>query len=124
MTPTLSQSARNRPRGLGTRDFDRIYRGPAQRQRSAHFLVVARRTASGHSRWGISVQARLGTAVVRNRVKRRVREILRQAEPQLPAGWDVAVQPRTAAVARADFGALARELETLLAVTLRPEEKA
>lgn len=116
--------------GLGTRDFDQIYRAPSRRQRSRRFLVVARRQGpdrggrARQTRWGISVKAHLGGAVVRNRIKRRVRAILRRAQEGVPAGWDLVVQPRTAEVARAEFAALTRELEALLAAALGPKEKA
>ena len=126
MTPVFSQPARPATTGLSTRDFDRIYRAPARRQQSQHFLVVARPRTSwaGPTRWGVSVKARLGTAVLRNRVKRRLREILRRAQAQLPPGWDVVVQPRTSNVATTDFSALSRELEALLAAALGRNEKA
>jgi len=122
----FSQPARPATTGLSTRDFDRIYRAPARRQLSQRFLVVARPRTSGAgpTRWGVSVKARLGTAVLRNRVKRRLREILRHAQAQLPAGWDVVVQPRTSNVATTDFSALSRELEALLAAALGRNEKA
>jgi ribonuclease P protein component len=121
-----SESSPPATTGLATRDFDRIYRAPARRQQSERFLVLARpRTGgAGATRWGISVKARLGTAVVRNRVKRRLREILRRAQPQLPSGWDVVVQPRTGQVATAEFSALSRELEALLAAALGRSDKA
>jgi len=126
VTPVFSQPARPATTGLSTRDFDRIYRAPARRQLSQRFLVVARPRTSGAgpTRWGVSVKARLGTAVLRNRVKRRLREILRHAQAQLPAGWDVVVQPRTSNVATTDFSALSRELEALLAAALERNEKA
>lgn len=54
--------------------------------------------------------------MLRNRVKRRLREILRRAP--LPPGWDVVVQPRDATVATADFAALRRELTGLVEKTL------
>lgn len=69
------------------------------------------------ARWGISVKSRLGGAVLRNRVKRRLREILRRSP--LRRGWDVVVQPRTAEVARADFTPLAQELTAVLDRTLQ-----
>lgn len=106
-----SRSAR-----LRTRDFDRIHRQPARRERSRRFQVLARPNGLERTRWGISVKARLGNAVTRNRVKRRLREMLRRLA--LPAGWDLVVQPRDARVAAADFGELSRELESLLARTL------
>jgi len=107
---------------LRTSDFDRIYRGPSRRQRSERFLVLAQENGRGETRWGISVKSRLGGAVVRNRMKRRLREILRRAG--LPDGWDIVVQPRTARVASDDFEGLRRELTSLLARALKePETK-
>jgi len=105
---------------LRTSDFDRLYRGPSRRQRSERFLVLAQANRRGETRWGISVKTRLGGAVVRNRMKRRLREILRGAG--LPGGWDIVVQPRTARVASDAFEDLRRELTTLLERTLRAEE--
>jgi ribonuclease P protein component len=105
---------------LATRDFDRVYREPARRLRSGHFLVLARRRKEGAARWGISVKARLGGAVLRNRIKRRLREILRGCA--LPPAWDVVIQPQSAAVAAADFAALRNELEELFRAAL--SEKA
>jgi len=113
--------ARKRKTGLATRDFDRVYRDPARRLRSRHFLVLARRrddALTGAARWGISVKARLGGAVVRNRIKRRLREILRACN--LPPAWDIVVQPLSAAVASIDFTALRRELEKLLRAVPAP----
>lgn len=114
----VPQPASSPGTGLRTRDYDRVYRQPARRQGSKHFLVVARRNERGQTRWGISVKVRLGGAVVRNRLRRRLREMLRRAQQRLPAGWDVVVQPRRSEVASADFAALRRELEVLLEKTL------
>lgn len=125
MTPAFPHSTRPATTGLATRDFDRIYRAPTRRRQSERFLVVARPRTSGAgaTRWGISVKARLGSAVLRNRVKRRLREILRRAQEALPPGWDVVVQPRTSKVATADFADLSRELQALLAAALGQNEK-
>ena len=106
---------------LRTSDFDRLYRGASRRQRSERFLVLAQPSQRGETRWGISVKSRLGGAVVRNRMKRRVREILRRAE--LPNGWDIVVQPRTARVASDNFEELRRELTSLLARVVKENEK-
>jgi len=95
------------------RDFERVYRQGA-RLTSPHFLVVARPNGLECSRFGISVKARLGNAVVRNRIKRRVREILRRVHARVPAGWDVVVEPRQGEVARSKFAPLAAELTELV----------
>ncbi|MGH9787270.1 MAG: ribonuclease P protein component, partial [Candidatus Acidiferrales bacterium] len=72
---------------------------------------------------GLSVKARLGGAVTRNRIKRRLREILRGVRRGGP-GWDIAVQPLTAEVATADFAALREELRGLLERALRPQKSS
>jgi len=64
------------------------------------------------SRYGISVSKRIGKAVVRNKVKRRLREILR--EVPLRPGWDIVVIARPAA-ASAEYASLKRAIEDLLA---------
>jgi ribonuclease P protein component len=61
------------------------------------------------SRLGITVPARLGKAVLRNRLKRRLREAFRLNRSALPGGWDILVNPREA-VATVPFPALVREL--------------
>jgi ribonuclease P protein component len=63
------------------------------------------------SRYGISVSKRIGKAVVRNRVKRRLREILRIVP--LKPGWDIVFIARPAA-ASADYAGLKRATEGLL----------
>lgn len=50
--------------------------------------------ASG-SRLGLSVSRRVGNAVVRNRWKRRLRDVFRRLRPQLPAGLDLVVVVRS-----------------------------
>ncbi|PYV11712.1 MAG: ribonuclease P protein component [Acidobacteria bacterium] len=54
------------------------------------------------SRLGITASGRLGGAVVRNRVKRRLREVFRLNRANIPGGWDVVLNPREA-VAKVPF---------------------
>ncbi len=110
---------------LRTRDFERVYR-QGRRRRSPHFVLIATPNQLHRTRFGLSVQARLGGAVVRNRIKRRVREILRRHRLEKPrahaaseaTGWDVVVQPLSAEVAAADFAALSEELTRLVETSL------
>ena len=79
------------------------------REKSSTKAQVARNT----SRFGISVKKALGGAVVRNRIKRRIREILRRNRMEIPTGWDIVIHPR-ATVATAAFTPLEVELVRLL----------
>ncbi|MFH0913784.1 MAG: ribonuclease P protein component [Chloroflexota bacterium] len=77
-----------------------------------HLLVVkARPSGLALSRYGISVGRRLGGAVTRNRVKRRLREILRGE--RLVPGWDIIFIARPPS-AKADYSSLSRSVEKLL----------
>jgi ribonuclease P protein component len=61
------------------------------------------------SRFGISVKKALGGAVVRNRIKRRIREIVRRNRTEIP----IVIHPRSS-VAQAAFAPLEAELVRLL----------
>ena len=65
------------------------------------------------SRFGVSVKKALGSAVVRNRIRRRIREILRRNRTEIPSGWDIVIHPRRS-VAEAPFAPLEAELFRLL----------
>jgi ribonuclease P protein component len=69
--------------------------------------------AARASRFGISVKKALGGAVIRNRIRRRIREILRRNRTEIPSGWDIVIHPRSS-VARAEFAPLEAELVRLL----------
>ena len=63
------------------------------------------------SRYGLSVNRRVGKAVVRNRVKRLLREILRQAP--LKPGWDIVFIARSS-IAKAKYDNLDKSVKGLL----------
>ncbi|MBI2868908.1 MAG: ribonuclease P protein component [Chloroflexi bacterium] len=64
-----------------------------------------------HSRCGLSVGRRVGNAVIRNRVKRRLREILRPTP--LAPGWDIVFVARARA-GEADYHRLRESVSRLL----------
>ena len=93
-------------------DFARI--SEKGRSRSDRLMVV-RFVPNGrdHDRFGISTGRHLGGAVRRNRVRRRVREVLRRAPNHTGHGWDILIVVRAPAV-EAPFDELRAALERLL----------
>jgi len=77
-------------------DFTRVY-GRRQSAASGQIVVYAlpNRLPDGWVRLGLSVSRRIGTAVVRNRWKRRLREAFRAVRAELPRGIDVIVVVRS-----------------------------
>jgi ribonuclease P protein component len=75
--------------------------------------IVIRALPNGldNTRYGLAVSRRVVIAVVRNRIKRRLREILRQMN--LKPGWDLIVIARNPA-ASTDFTHLGRSVGNLL----------
>ena len=93
-------------------EFDAVYRS-GKRRSSPHFTVFFRANQLPLSRFGFSIRKALGGAVVRNRMRRRLREIVRCHRQEIPAGWDIVIHPK-GGVAKANFAAIPAELLRLL----------
>jgi ribonuclease P protein component len=78
-----------------------------------HFLLVHSKTPEGPARLGITVTRKIGGAVVRNRVKRAVRETFRRSRHSLSYGLAIVVIARNGAgdLCRSE---IAREIEPAL----------
>jgi ribonuclease P protein component len=74
-------------------------------------VLRAIRNGTPETRCGLSVGKNLGKAVVRNKVRRRLREILRLAS--LKEGWDLVLVARAPSVQR-DYSQLRQAVEKLL----------
>ena len=91
--------------------FRRLYyKGKSAGNR--YLVIYCARNRLEVTRVGLTVSTKLGHAVVRNRVRRRLREIVRHNASCLPSGYDVVVVARTAAV-EAEFAALEKSFRTL-----------
>jgi ribonuclease P protein component len=82
--------------------------------RSNALLVVRiRRNDLEDTRFGFSTGRKLGGAVVRNRIRRRIREALRVMAPSFQPGWDVLIIARPPVI-EADYQAMTGALQSLL----------
>lgn len=90
-----SQRFRASDRVRESRDYQRS-RAEGRRGSSRAFSLEVTRTTGG-IRLGLVVSKRVGNAVVRNRVKRLVREWFRRSRPALPPHSDIVVVARSAA---------------------------
>ncbi len=77
--------------------------------------ICAANPGSPLARIGFTVPRRLGNSVVRNRIRRRMREAVRQELQHLLAGRDLVFHPRTA-VLQAPLPELRREVERVFRV--------
>ena len=93
-------------------EFDAVHRA-GKRRSSSYFTVFFRANQLPQNRFGFSIKKELGGAVIRNRIRRRVREIVRRHRQEIPAGWDIVIHPKSS-VMRAEFAALAADLLRLL----------
>ncbi len=112
-------SKRNLPREwrlVRRAEFEAVYR-EGRRRSSANFLIFLRANGLTRNRFGMSVKKALGNAVMRNRIRRRIREILRLHREEILPGWDVVIHPSWS-VATLEFTKLETELLALL-----PREK-
>ena len=69
---------------------------------NGYLVLYARANRSATNRVGITTGKKLGKAVVRNRVRRRLREVYRLNEELFAPGWDIVVVARSRCI-DADF---------------------
>ncbi len=87
-------------------EFRRLY-AKGSSAATPHLVVYCRKNRRGQSRLGLTVSAKLGKAVVRNRVRRRFREIYRLNVHRLKPGYDVIIVARVRSV-ESEYRALER----------------
>lgn len=93
-------------------EYDAVYR-EGRRRSSREFAVFLRPNGLELSRFGWSIKKALGSAVKRNRIRRRIREIIRLHRQEIAPGWDIVIHPRSS-VATGKFSAATDDLLKLL----------
>jgi len=89
-----------------------VYRSGEKRV-SPSFVVFVAASNATETRFGLTTPRKLGKAHERNRIRRRVREILRRDYAGFPRGKDIVLNPRRGVLSR-DWSGLRSELRHLL----------
>ena len=78
-------------------EFRRLYQKGASSAGNC-MVLYCRKNKLGHNRLGLTASVKLGHAVVRNRARRRLREVYRLNSNRLSAGWDIILVARSRTV--------------------------
>lgn len=78
-------------------EFRRLY-AKGKSAAAPTLALYCRKNRYGYTRLGLTVGVKLGHAVVRNRVRRRLKEAYRTNESRFLPGYDIVVVGRTRAV--------------------------
>ena len=78
-------------------DFRRLY-AKGKSAANPYMVIYCRRNRTGETRLGFTVSVKLGHAVVRNRIRRRLRETVRLNAQRLQPGWDLVLVARSRAL--------------------------
>jgi len=101
-----------RARLLRSKDFRRVYDNGAKFSGPLFSAFCLRNNGEQGVRVGFTCPRALGGAVIRNRIKRRVREAVRARLELAGAGWEIVINPRLRAKT-APFAQIEREIEKL-----------
>lgn len=100
-------------------EFRKVYE-EGRRGSARVCTIFYRSNGFPRTRLGITTPRALGNAVIRNRIRRRLREIFRRHQASIPPGWDVVLNPKPL-VAEMPFPALTREILRLFPSASPPD---
>ena len=124
--PASNSSVSGRSRLSRSRDFDTVYKkGRSAASRSLVVYTFRHSEEAGDVRLGLAVPRRVGDAVTRNRVKRKLREAFADASGGLEVAHDVVIVGRPGVaetLEREDHNWLIEELRSLINQTLTRSE--
>ncbi|MBQ1271220.1 MAG: ribonuclease P protein component [Clostridia bacterium] len=103
--------------------FRALYGRGKNKTGKAMSVYVMRNRLGKVDRLGLTVSKKIGNAVTRNHVRRRIREAYRMLEPQIKDGFDIVIVARHASETML-FTALTDEMKSLMtALGVIKEEK-
>lgn len=81
------------PRIRSRQEYDIVFK-EGKRYSTSSMILYYRENGSGFTRYGYAVGKRVGTSVTRNRVKRRIREAVKQIYDGITGGYDLVIVAR------------------------------
>ena len=98
-------------RVLKRAEFVRLSKSGTKIQ-NRHFIFLYSRSCRPYSRIGITVSRKVGDAVLRNRIKRLVRENFRRMRPMIVGAWDVNIiaKPNSSNLSLSEVGSSLAQL--------------
>lgn len=69
----------------------------AKKAYTSHFVILSKTNDKGEARLGVTVSARVGKAVARNRIKRLLREFFRRHSREISSPQDIVIIARKGA---------------------------
>ena len=92
-------------------DFGRVFKRGKVAADGVLVMHAVKRQTAGRTRLGLSISKRVGSAPVRNRWKRLIREAFRTQQARLPQSMDLIVRPKRGA--QADYQEIRRSVVRL-----------
>ena len=90
----MGRELKKSERLLKRKDFLDISRTAEEKVKTKNFLILIKKNRQASARLGVTVSKKVGNAVVRNRLKRYVREYFRINKNNLPPGRDMVIIAR------------------------------
>lgn len=78
-----------------------------------HAVIFAMENHLGYSRFGYSVSKKIGKAVVRNKVRRRLKDVCKRCENKLASGYDYIIIARRG-IEKLEFNSVRDTMENLV----------
>ncbi len=115
LRPTFPKAARLRVR----REFLALQRR-GERRYSRNFIIITSPARTARPRLGVTTSRRYGKAVVRNQMKRRLREFFRVRQARISPTRDILIIPKSRAQ-ELSFAQIVTELERVLPIAQRTQ---
>ncbi len=93
-------------------EFINVYKS-GRRISSPFFVMYIKKNDLGYSRLGVSVSKKVGKSVVRNKIKRQIKEIIRKNYDFINSGWDIVFSVKPTAV-QLNYAHMEKEIISLL----------